>query len=267
MHRLGVLTLLATATLIAQSPTATITGIARDAQGAVIPGVQLTATSIATQQKVVHTTNDGGLFSLRQLPIGQYVVEAEKAGFRRFVRRGLVLTTGQNLELDIQLEVGAVSESITVSGSATMLETRTSDVAQLVEAKAVEDLPLGDRRILLRPAEAAVKARERQPRLFHEIAQTGQGFAGMHEHQFLFVRVAPQEFEQRQLLAAGPDGGPARRQRLPARVFWAARRKARHRCRRSRWRGSGGHQQAMQGEAVAPGPAFATVRAAPTVSP
>ena len=52
MHRLGVLTLLATATLIAQSPTATITGIARDAQGAVIPGVQLTATSIATQQKV-----------------------------------------------------------------------------------------------------------------------------------------------------------------------------------------------------------------------
>ena len=148
MHRLGVLTLLAAATLIAQSPTATITGIARDAQGAVIPGVQLTATSIATQQKVVYTTNDGGLFSLRQLPIGQYVVEAEKAGFRRFVRRGLVLTTGQNLELDIQLEVGAVSESITVSGSATMLETRTSDVAQLVEAKAVEDLPLGDRRSL-----------------------------------------------------------------------------------------------------------------------
>jgi hypothetical protein len=88
---------------------------------------------------VTYTTNIDGLFSLRQLPIGQYVVEAEKTGFRRFVRSGLVLTTGQSLELDIALEVGAVSESITVSGSATLLETRTSDVAQLVEAKAVED--------------------------------------------------------------------------------------------------------------------------------
>ena len=132
----------------AQSPTATITGIVRDPQGAVIPGVQVTAISTATQQKTVYTTNDDGLFSLRQLSIGQYVIEAEKAGFRRFVRRGLVLTTGQNLELDIALEVGAVSESVTITGSATLLETRTSDVSQLVEAKAVEDLPLGDRRSL-----------------------------------------------------------------------------------------------------------------------
>ena len=132
----------------AQSPTATITGIVRDPQGANIPGVEVTATTVATKQKVVYTTNDDGLFSLRQLPIGEYVIEAEKAGFRRFIRRGLVLTTGQNLQLDIQMEVGAVSESITVSGSATLLETRTSDVSQLVEAKAVEDLPLGDRRSL-----------------------------------------------------------------------------------------------------------------------
>jgi hypothetical protein len=132
----------------AQSPTATITGIVRDPQGAVIPGVQVTATAAATQQKAAYTTNEDGLFSLRQLPIGQYVVEAEKTGFRRFVRRGLVLTTGQNLELDIALEVGAISESVTVTGSTTLLETRTSDIAQLVEAKAVEDLPLGDRRSL-----------------------------------------------------------------------------------------------------------------------
>ena len=148
MIRLQVLTLLMAAIAAAQSPTATITGIVRDAQGSAIPGVQLNATSLATRQKVTYTTNDDGLFSLRQLPIGQYLVEAEKAGFRRFVRRGLVLTTGQSLELDVTLEVGAVTESVTVSGSATLLETRTSDVAQLVEAKAVEDLPLGDRRSL-----------------------------------------------------------------------------------------------------------------------
>jgi hypothetical protein len=133
---------------LGQSPTATVTGIVRDPQGAVIPGVDVTATSSATQQKTLYTTNEDGLFSLRQLPIGEYLIEAEKAGFRRFVHRGLILTTGQNLELDIQLEVGAVSESVTITGTATTLETRSSDISQLVEAKAVEDLPLGDRRSL-----------------------------------------------------------------------------------------------------------------------
>ena len=122
---------------LAQSPTATITGIVSDPQGATIPGVEVAATAVATKQKIVYTSNDDGLFSLRQLPIGEYVIEAEKAGFRRYIRRGLLLTTGQNLQLDIQMEVGAVSESITVSGSATLLETRTSDVSQLVEGKAV----------------------------------------------------------------------------------------------------------------------------------
>ncbi|MBL8229587.1 MAG: TonB-dependent receptor [Bryobacterales bacterium] len=131
-----------------QSPTATITGIVRDAQGAVVPGVTVTAISNATQVKTTATTNDEGLFSLRQLAIGAYTIDAEKSGFRRYLRKGLVLTTGQSLELDVTLEIGAVTESVTVSGSASLLETRTSEVAQLVEAKAVEDLPLGDRRSL-----------------------------------------------------------------------------------------------------------------------
>ncbi|MCI0620652.1 MAG: carboxypeptidase regulatory-like domain-containing protein [Acidobacteria bacterium] len=148
MVRLGVFIIFTTFVALGQSPTATITGIVRDSQGAVIPGVQVTGTSVATQQKTVYTTNESGLFSLRQLSIGEYVVEAEKPGFRRFVRRDLILTTGQSLELDIPLEVGELSESVTVSGTAPILETRSSDVAQLVEAKAVEDLPLGDRRSL-----------------------------------------------------------------------------------------------------------------------
>ncbi|MGH9962816.1 MAG: carboxypeptidase-like regulatory domain-containing protein, partial [Pyrinomonadaceae bacterium] len=148
MVRVGVFIILTTFVALGQSPTATITGIVRDSQGALIPGAQVTATSVATQQKTVYTTNENGLFSLRQLSIGEYVVEAEKPGFRRFERRELILTTGQSLELDITLEVGEVSETVTVSGTAAILETRSSDGAQLVEAKAVEDLPLGDRRSL-----------------------------------------------------------------------------------------------------------------------
>lgn len=132
----------------AQSPTATITGIVRDGQGAVVPGVTVTATRSATQVKTTAVSNEEGLFSLRQLAIGQYTIEAEKSGFRRYLRQGITLTTGQQLELDIVLELGAVTESVTVSGSASLLETRTSDVGQLIEAKSVEDLPLGDRRSL-----------------------------------------------------------------------------------------------------------------------
>jgi hypothetical protein len=148
LSRLSFFCLAAAFAGLAQSPTATITGIVRDTQGAVIPGVAVVATNLATQQKTVHAANQDGLFSLRNLPIGQYLIEAEKTGFRRFVRQGITLSTGQRLELDIQLEVGMVSESITVTGAVTLLETRTSDVAQLVEGKAVEDLPLGDRRTL-----------------------------------------------------------------------------------------------------------------------
>jgi hypothetical protein len=68
------------------------------------------------------------------------------AGFRAHTREGIVLTTGQNLELDIRLEIGAATETITVSANASMLETRTAQVSQLVESKTVEDIPLGDRR-------------------------------------------------------------------------------------------------------------------------
>ena len=134
------------AALLAQSPTATVTGIVRDAQGSAIPGVVVTATNTATQNKTVYTTNMEGLFSLRQLSIGAYEIAAEKTGFRRFVRTGIALTTGQNLEMDVSLEIGAVSESVTVSGTASLLETRSAEMGQLVEARSVENLPLGDRR-------------------------------------------------------------------------------------------------------------------------
>jgi hypothetical protein len=70
----------------------------------------------------------------------------EHTGFKRFENTGITLTTGQSLELNVSLELGAVAESVQVTGGAQILETRTSDVGQLVEAKTIEDMPLGDRR-------------------------------------------------------------------------------------------------------------------------
>lgn len=133
--------------LVAQSPQANISGAVRDPQGAAVPNIEVVAANVATAVKTTTRTDAQGLYTLRALPIGAYTLSVEAPGFRRYLRQGLILTTGQNLELDIPLEVGAVNETITLSAAASTLETRTSDAGQLVESKAVEDIPLGDRRM------------------------------------------------------------------------------------------------------------------------
>ncbi len=134
--------------LLAQSPQATISGVVRDSQGAVIVDAKVAATNLATGVKTTAASNETGFFSLRALAVGGYEIDVEQTGFRRFVRRGITLTTGQSLELNITLELGSVTETVTVSAAASLLETRTSEVGQLIESKTVEDMPLGDRRTM-----------------------------------------------------------------------------------------------------------------------
>jgi Carboxypeptidase regulatory-like domain len=134
--------------LLAQSPQATISGIVTDSVGAVVPGVQVTAINPTTTKRTTAVTNEEGFFVLTQLPIGGYTIEAEKTGFKKFVRQGLTLTTGATVPLDIQLDIGAASDTVTITGETPLLQTRTSDVNTLIESKTVQDLPLGDRRTL-----------------------------------------------------------------------------------------------------------------------
>jgi hypothetical protein len=123
-----------------------VSGIVSDAQGAVVPGAAVTALHRGTGIRTAVSTNSEGAFSIRPLPIGDYSIQIEHTGFKRFENTGITLTTGQSLELNVTLELGAVAESVQVTGGAQILETRTSDVGQLVEAKTIEDMPLGDRR-------------------------------------------------------------------------------------------------------------------------
>ncbi len=144
----GLLLLALSSAALAQSPRASIRGVVSDPQGAVIPGATVSATNIQTGIVTTAQTNEVGLYSLPLLPIGQYILKAEASGFRRYVRQNITLTTGQALELRIVLEVGQLTESVTVSAEAPLLETRTADAGQLVEARTVEDMPLGDRRAM-----------------------------------------------------------------------------------------------------------------------
>jgi len=142
------LSLFSLALLRGQSNTASISGVVTDAQGAVVPNAKVATTSTATDVHTTTVTNDSGFYSIPNLPIGPYVVTVEHEGFRRFERKDVTLTTGQVLELGVRLELGAVTETVSVTGETTLIETRSSDVTHLIESKNIENLPLGNRRAL-----------------------------------------------------------------------------------------------------------------------
>lgn len=148
MKGLRMLMLIGVCEVSAQSPQATISGVVSDAQRALVAGAEVAAINTQTGVKYAAKTNDAGFYVLRFLPIGGYEVVVEHSGFRRFERKGLILTTGQSLGLDIRLEVGAATEAITITAAASTLETRTSAVSSLVESRSIEDMPLGDRRTM-----------------------------------------------------------------------------------------------------------------------
>lgn len=148
MNKLALFFACASVCLLAQTPEATITGTVTDPQGAAISGATVVAASQSTGQRTQVESNESGIYVLPSLRIGDYVITVEMQGFKKYVRRGLTLTTGQNLQLDVTLEIGAVTESISVNASASTLETRKSDFTQLVESRTVEDIPLGDRRTM-----------------------------------------------------------------------------------------------------------------------
>src|SRR5581483_2266686 len=147
MRLVLVLAMIATS-LHAQSTEASISGIVTDPGGALMPNVEVVAVQTETGGKTSARTNETGFYSISPLPIGAYTLSAEANGFHRFAENSIVLTTGQRLEVNIRLEIGAVTETVTVSASGTLLETRTSGASQLIESKAIEDMPLGDRRAM-----------------------------------------------------------------------------------------------------------------------
>src|SRR3989454_10408403 len=129
----------------AQSASATISGIITDSTGAVLPGVVVRAVNADTRQRTSATSNDRGFYALTLLPVGTYTIEAELAGFRTYRQAGLSLTTAATVAIDIPLSLGQLADSVTVSGEAPFTEARTSALGQLIEARTVQDVPLGDR--------------------------------------------------------------------------------------------------------------------------
>src|SRR5437868_7571238 len=138
--------------------TAQISGTVRDQSGAVLPGVEVTATQTDTGIARNTVTNETGLFVLSNLPLGPYKLDAALTGFRTFVQTGIVLQVNSNPVINPTLEVGQVSEQVEVQANAALVETRRSAVGSVIENQRIIELPLNGRNVtdLISLAGAAV---------------------------------------------------------------------------------------------------------------
>ncbi|MDQ3211932.1 MAG: carboxypeptidase regulatory-like domain-containing protein [Acidobacteriota bacterium] len=129
----------------AQTTTGGITGVVRDAGGGVLPGVSVTARHEGTNALTTGATNDVGVYVLRGLPVGRYMVVTELTGFQGARNTDVVVRVNEDIRLDIVLTVGAVTDTITVSGMATTVDTTTGTLKTVVDQERIESLPLNGR--------------------------------------------------------------------------------------------------------------------------
>jgi len=126
----------------AQTGTATINGQVTDESGAVLPGVTVTATSPALQvPQVIAATDQEGRYRLTPLPIGTYNVTFELAGFKTVRREEIRLTVGFTARVDAAMSVGALAETITVSGASPLVDTASTANSTQLTRETLELLP------------------------------------------------------------------------------------------------------------------------------
>jgi hypothetical protein len=113
-----------------------ITGEVRDASGALVPGVAVTATNVATNAQRSTASNDAGVYSFPSLPPGSYSVRAEKSGFKVHTAK-VEVQVQQTVRLDLEMAVGSVSETVEVSGSVQLLTTENATIGTVVENKRI----------------------------------------------------------------------------------------------------------------------------------
>ncbi|HEX5215851.1 MAG TPA: carboxypeptidase regulatory-like domain-containing protein [Vicinamibacterales bacterium] len=132
----------------AQSATGALDGIVVDQQNAVLPGVTITVTAVATGVKRSTVTDDKGMFRNPLLPVGDYEVLAELPGFKPQKQTDIHVMIGQSLTLRIEMAVGGVVETVTVAGSTPVVETSRTQVSSTVGEVAVQNLPVNGRNFI-----------------------------------------------------------------------------------------------------------------------
>src|SRR5260370_17163145 len=128
----------------AQTATARIEGIVTDATGSVLPGATVTATNTGTNASRVDVSNATGAYTLTALPVGDYRVQIDLSGFRPQVTP-ITLSVNQVARIDFKMQLGGVSEQLTVTAAAPLIDKSTSEISTLIDEKQIENLPLNGR--------------------------------------------------------------------------------------------------------------------------
>jgi hypothetical protein len=134
-----------TAPAAAQVAAGEVTGIVKDQAGAPVPGVTVTVTEVSTNRPRVSITSTDGVYTAPSLAPGAYRIDVELAGFKPIRREGVLVSTGEKVRLDFNLQVGDVREQVTVNGDAPLLRQETGSLGTVVENEQVEQLPLNGR--------------------------------------------------------------------------------------------------------------------------
>src|SRR6202521_3575257 len=126
--------------------TGSISGTVEDAQGAVVTNAKVTAKEVATNRVYTGDTSNGGVFNMRSVPPGTYLVTIEAPNFHKYENKGVVVNVGTDAGLGhVKMEVGSASETLTVEGGAApLIETNTQQITATFDAQQARDLPVGN---------------------------------------------------------------------------------------------------------------------------
>lgn len=135
------------AELHAQSTHASLTGRVTDPKKAVITGASVTVINTGTGIHYQGITNETGEYYVTDLPPGRYRIEVEKLGFKAVIQSGVILHVQDALEVNFEMMLGSASESVTVAGESSPIDTETSTVGTVVEQRKANELPLNGRNV------------------------------------------------------------------------------------------------------------------------
>ncbi|MGH9720506.1 MAG: TonB-dependent receptor domain-containing protein, partial [Bryobacteraceae bacterium] len=145
MYRLCILLAISISSLLAQTNTSRIRGVVKDASGALVPGADVMAHHESTGLTRSIKSNESGQYAFEAMPLGPYTVTVTVQGFKKVSTAGNQLQVGEPLTVDIVVEPGAVTESVTVSSQSVTVQTAEASLGNVIDTKPIEQLPLNGR--------------------------------------------------------------------------------------------------------------------------
>jgi Carboxypeptidase regulatory-like domain len=140
--------LFSSAIAVAQTNTGQIKGIVRDHAGAVILGASVTAINVASDLRADRVTDSSGEFLFPSLPVGEWKLTISAYGFKQLIKTGIDLRIGQVVDLRLELEIGDLTVTETVTTAEQLLQTGSAEVSEVIDRRRVADLPLNGRQFL-----------------------------------------------------------------------------------------------------------------------